>query len=707
MRPLADLVVVEHGDGVGVRYAGRLLGQFGARVLRPAGPGPTDIGYCGEAGAAYAAWLDEGKETGEWAHPDIVIVDQDTAATPNAPFVASLRWFPGTGPYAGWSGSDAVIQALAGHAHPFGPAEGPPAIAQGDTPQIVAAVTLCLVVMAGLIGRRAGSGPARVETSAFEAMMCLSEIVPMVHAGTGVVPGRRGINRFFPTFPGTCWQAADGWVGITTLTPAQWRGLCELCGLPEMGVDPKYATSQSRTERAEEIDAAIAPLIRQRPVDHWVRQGQARRVPFVAAPRPAQLLDDPHWQARGSFPELARTRLRAPRLPYRITPGAAATRQPALTPDARKPLKGLRVLDFSMGWSGPLATRHLGGLGAEIVKVESRAHPDWWRGWDGLGEGDPPPAELRRDWAGMNVNKRDVLLDLTQPAGQAAARRLVASSDVMIENFATGVIDKLGFAHDRAQEMAPGIVTVSMALFGAQGPHAGYRGYGSTTEQASGLGFINGAAEWPPVQSHVGLGDPIAGLYSAFAALVGIWAQPAQGGVYFDLSQIEALFQLSASAIIAEQVTGRPVPRDAACRPGSRLTRVVAAAGDDEWLLVDCLTEAHLETLSDKLGSPGDVEQALGNWAATRDSAGAAAELQAAGIPAGQVTAPHQLVGDPQLAATGFWQWSERRYTGRHLLANAPYRLDGQRPAIDRVAPVMGQDDDELLPPLRNGRVDA
>ena len=706
MRPLSDIVIVEIGDGVGIRYAGRLLGQLGARVLRPAGPGPTDVGYGGAAGVAYAAWLDQDKETGDHPTPDLVIVDQDTATVPHAPFVASLRWFQDTGPYAGWTGSDAVIQALAGHIYPFGPVEGPPAVQQGETPQIVAAVTLCIAALAGLIGRRAGDGPARVETSVFEAMMCLSEIVPMVFDDTGTVAGRRGINRFFPTFPGHCMEAADGWVGITTLTPLQWRGFCEMCGYPEMASDPDFATTEHRIERAERIDALFAPRIREKPVAHWVGEGQARRVPFVPTPRPAELLDDPHWQARGSFTRLSGTDTLAPRLPYRIVPGRSAVRTPALKPSALKPLTGLRVMDLSMGWSGPLATRHLGGLGAEIIKVESRARPDWWRGWNGIAEGDPPPGELRRDFAGMNTNKRDVLLDLTDPGDCATARRLAASADVMIENHATGVVDKLGFSHETVQEIAPGIVSVSMALFGAHGPHAGFRGYGSTTDQASGLPFVNGGADWPPAQCHIALGDAIAGLYSAVAALAGVWGQPARGGAYFDLSQIETLFQLTAPAIVAEQVTGQPVPRHQTRRPGSFQTRVVKARGGEAWLLIDCVNGAQWAALGRLLGTT-DPDRAIADWARSRDPDAAAAELQRAGIPAATVRAPHLLTEDPQLAATGFWQWTDRAYIGRHLLANAPYRLDGVRPSIDRVAPTMGQHDEEVLTLLQSAREDA
>ncbi|MEM7190466.1 MAG: CoA transferase [Pseudomonadota bacterium] len=689
MKPLSDLTVTERGDGVGIRYAGRLLAQLGAAVWRPDGPGPTGIGYDGEAGAAYAAWLDQDKKVGSPPSADLVIAEQGTVDHFEAEFVAVLSWFSPGGTYSGWQGSDAIIQALSGHVYPFGPTDGPPAIQQGETPQIIAAVTLCIAVLAGLIGRREGNGPDRVDVNVLEAAMCLSEVVPMVYASTGVVAGRRGINRFFPTFPGNCWQASDGWVGITTVTPPQWQTLCELCDHPEMATDPAFATTELRIGQADLIDARFSPKIRERPVDYWVSQGQAQKLPFVAVLRPGDLAADPHWKARGTFVEA--NGLKAPRAPFRITQGRTG-RTHTVTPTARKPLSGLQVMDLSMGWSGPLATRH---LGAHIVKVESKAHPDWWRGWNGP-TGDPLDVERRRDFAGMNTNKHDILLDLTDPDEFAMAKRLAQGSDVLIENYATGVIDKLGLGHASLQHFAPGIVSVSMALFGAAGPNATFRGYGSTTDQASGLPFMNGDADWPPVQCHIALGDAIAGLFAAVGALAGVFGRAKFGGAYIDLSQIETLFQLSAPAILAEQVTGQPVPRHRMSRPSSAFTWIGACRGEDDWLVIDCVTKDHRASLVALIGDTPDFCGSLSDWAERRSAQEAAALLQSNGIPAAPVQQQHLLDKDRHLLDTGFWATIHRPVIGEHLITNPPYRLDGERPAIDRAAPVMGQHDGEI-----------
>ena len=703
MRPLSDLTIVEIGDSIGIRYAGRLLAQLGAKVWRPDGPGTTRLGYGGPAGEAYAAWLDEHKKTGTPKRSDLTLLDEQSPEPGEAILCASLSWFTSHGPYANWLGSDTIIQALSGHVYPFGMEEGPPAVQQGETPQIIAAVTLCIAAVAGLIGRRDGQGPKRIDVNVFEAAMCLSEISPMWFAENGIVPGRRGIDRFFPTFPGNCWRASDGWVGVTTLTPQQWRAFCDICDAVEIAQDPAFATTELRIDAAEQLTEIFAPKIIKKSVDFWVTQGQASKVPVVAVQRPGTLPKDPHWKARDSFANS--DGIKAPRNPFRLIQGQVG-RTEALVPTTRKPLSGLRVMDLSMGWSGPLATRHLGALGADIIKIEGKSHPDWWRGWND-NYNNESDFERRRGFAGMNTNKRDVLLDLRDPADIELAKKMAQSSDILIENQATGVCEKFGLGHEKLQQIAPGIVSVSMALFGAYGPNASFRGYGSTTEQASGLPFVNGHENWPPAQCHFALGDAVAGLFAAFAALAGVWGRRKYGGVYCDLSQVEVLFQISAPAIVYEQVTGQPVPRDKISRKSSAFTWIGRCVGDDEWLLIDCLTEGQKKSLSKILNDPIDLDASLSDWAIQKTSQAAAALLQLHAVPAAPVQPQHLLDRDPHLLQTGFWALVDHPFIGDHLITCPPYFLDGCRPAITRVAPLMGQHDTEILKKFRNYGVDS
>jgi crotonobetainyl-CoA:carnitine CoA-transferase CaiB-like acyl-CoA transferase len=716
---LPDLTIVELSDGVAVRYCGKLFASHGARVVQvgnvPAAGRPEDN--------AYAAWLDAGKvrvadKAAVVASAHLVIAGQtpgevvqaEHAVSGGTALLLGLTWFGLTGPYAEWRGSDALVQALSGVAYGFGKTDGPPTLPQGHAPQVLAGVTAFIAALAALRGRGVGHPTARIDVNVLEAALCFSEHAPAAASQGGARSSRRGINRFTPTYPQTIYPAADGWIGVTTLTPPQWQALCDLLDLPEVGRDPAYASSDQRLAAADQVDALLAPALLRRNAAEWLELGQARRIPLGPVPTMAELLATPHWKQRGSFSVFTgngKARFEAPAMPFRFrhhAQGTAAADRILAPAEAAAPgpLNGLRVLDLSMGWSGPLAARHLADLGADIIKVEGTAHLDWWRGWDGPASGDPPPYELRANFNAVNRNKRGITLDLRSESGLALARRLAARADVVIENYAPGVLDRLGLSAAALAALNPGLVYVSMGAFGSSGPWAGFRAYGSTTEQASGLPFANGAADWPPCLQHVAYGDPVAGLYAAAAALIGLHARGRKGGAEIDLSQVECLFQLNAAAIIRQSVTGQAPPRTGSDRSGSWRTMVLACTGEDAWLAVDLANPADGAALARILdlptGAAADaVADAVGMWVRARNAAEAAAFLQARGVLAAPVQPATSLLTDPQLAHGGFWLRAQRRFVGEHVLPASPYRLDGARAKLYRVAPTLGEHGGEVL----------
>ncbi len=483
-------------------------------------------------------------------------------------------------------------------------------------------------------------------------------------------------------------------MGITCLTPAQWASLCRLIGRPDAATDPRFATAYDRLLLADEIDAMLAPAFRARTTDAWVSLGDAHRIPTAPMPTPGQLAATAHWQARGAFAPLCDTAsVQAPTVPYRMSfDGTRSLRWSGDPGDG--PLAGLKVLDFSMGWAGPLCARTLGDLGAEVVKIESAEHPDWWRGWD-ANEADRAAMEMKHHFLGVNRNKRGVCIDLTRPEGVAQAKALIARADVVVENYAAGVMEKLGLGPGVQRALRPGVVSLTMPAFGASGPLSGLRAYGSTVEQACGLPFVNGEAHWPPCLQHVAFGDPIAGLYAASAVLTALAGRERLGGADIDLAQVACLFQMGADAIVAAQVLGEPLPRTGHRRARLALCAVVRAG--DGWLAV-AVEDAATPALAEAVG--GATEAALSAWAATLGPDEAAARLQAAGVAAAPVQGAHDLTVDPRLVANGYWVELERAVIGRHLVPSAPFRFDGARPPIRRPAPTLGQHTREVLAEL-------
>jgi crotonobetainyl-CoA:carnitine CoA-transferase CaiB-like acyl-CoA transferase len=368
-----------------------------------------------------------------------------------------------------------------------------------------------------------------------------------------------------------------------------------------------------------------------------------------------------------------------------------------------------------MGWAGPLAARHFADLGADVVKVESCTHFDWWRGFDGSMEGDPPPYETKPSFLMVNRNKRGITLDLKEEAGKALTRRLASKSDLVIENYAPGVLDKLGLGAKTLADEKADLIYLSMGAFGAKGPWRSFRAYGSTVEQASGLPFVNGEANDPPTMQHVAYGDPIAGIYGAIACLIALYHRNAHGaGAIIDLGQVECLFQLCADAIVAQSVQPKSLARDGSRHPLSALRTVAAAANPNGWVALSIETAKQWNALADTIGRADlrvadaaelaamkarehDMERAVAAACATKAAADAVASLQAAGVPAGVAYANIDLLDDPQLVHDAFWRRAERRFIGNHVVPHAPYRLDGERVPLRNTSPTLGEHNDAVL----------
>tara|TARA_R110002020_G_scaffold176756_27_gene369343 strand:- start:3858 stop:5105 length:1248 start_codon:yes stop_codon:yes gene_type:complete len=384
---------------------------------------------------------------------------------------------------------------------------------------------------------------------------------------------------------------------------------------------------------------------------------------------------------------------------------------------AATPLKGTRIIDFTMGWAGPLASRQLADLGAEVIKIEGGKHPDWWRGFEtsaeSMARGDH---ERTPAFNHMNRNKLGVAIDLARPEGRALALELVKRADAAIENQATGVMQKLGLSYDNLKAVNPGIVMVSLPGFGAEGPWAGYRGYGSTFEQASGLPQLTGRADDPPVQTHIAYGDACGGLFSAAALLTALYHKRRTGeGQRVELSQVETMMQLGAHGFVEHGLTGRAPERRGNRHPLFVPQGCFACDGNDRWIVIsvtddtmwtrlariigrnDLGQDPTLATVEGRRPREAEIERAIAAWTAQRTQTDAMETLQSAGVAAGQVARPLQLLDDPVLTARDFWQVVDRAYVGPRPHPSMPYRLNGERGQIRAPAPLLGQHTEHVL----------
>ena len=549
---------------------------------------------------------------------------------------------------------------------------------------------------------------------------------------------------------------------MTTVTPSQWRSLCSLLGLDELGAEPRYQVSINRLEDADRIDAALRPRLLERTAREWVEAGQAARVPLALAPTPAELFgleqfrdrdawveaehpDQGRFLAAGTPFRLHRTPAarggRAPRLGEHNEAPAAADRGPTTQPAVdggqpnRRPARGpahrqtgrrtdllqnIRIVDLTMGWAGPLATRQLADLGADVIKVESCQYFDWWRGWESTPESIAQ--KLYEQSTAFNTtgrNKLGITLDLTSRRGVDLLLRLVAKSDAVIENYTASVLPRLGLDYGRLREANPELVMVSMPPFGRSGPWMNHRAYGSTVEQASGLPHLNGRDGDPPTMQHVALGDPIAGINAAAALLTALRHRRRTGeGQYVDLSHVQSMFPLAAHGLIEQAARGAPPERSGGRHALFAPWGVYPCIGAEPWITITVETGGQWRALCGVLGMDAEdpafanatgrkqredeLDATLAARTTLHDGLALERRLTSAGVPAAVLRNTLDVLYDPHLEARGYWQWRERAYVGNQPNPSAPFRPvadDGaSRPyTVEWPAPTLGQHNREVL----------
>ncbi len=746
--PLSALRVIEIGHLPAAAYCARLLADFGAEVIKiepssgdpgrhaaPLLPGGTD--------SASFAFLNFGKhsttqdasallETADICIASGIDLTAARAANPGL-IVADLSWFGSTGPYAGYRGSDMVCRALAGMVQLIGPAEGPPLVAPDHQAAIIGGITGFIAVMAALIAREAGDTGRHLDISVFESCIAYAELQTSDAWVRGSGQDRVGINRFWPTYPVGIYPVKDGWIGVSLVTPLQWQGFCLMLGLDDLATHPDFILGVDRVPHSAMLEARFVPKLAEHTAAHWFRQALARKLPIVPVPSMADILASEPLRARGIIGRIGvgeRT-LEGPASPLHLTrtPPRRGGRVPAIgsaRPAARrapapgkttgrKMLDGIRIVDLSMGWAGPLATRFLGDLGAEIVKVEACAYADWWRGVD-----NRPEAAAQRMYEktgrfnALNRNKLGITLDLTHPDGVAALKALVAGADAVVENYAADVLPKLGLDYARLREVNPTLVMASMCAFGSTGPWRDCRAYGSTLEHASGLPSTAGRPGDPPVMGHIAYGDATGGLNGAAALLVALLHRKRTGeGQHIDLSQVECMLPMAGPAILACSA-GQTPPRTGNRHPDHAPHGIFPCAEKDSWLAVTVTDDAmwqacahiigrpdlaSLDTAA-RLAAPDALEQALAAWTATQTADRAMAALQEAGVAAGVARAPYALFDDPQLLARGYWRAYSRPFIGDFPQSVLPFREGAAPYPIECPAPTLGQHTDAVLTTL-------
>ena len=763
--PFDDLLVVDIGGTIATGYAAKLYADYGARVVNVEpenGFATRQVGpFLSNGDSALHGYLHANKEHVVEAnslldHPaiaaaDLVLLDPNTLPSPLSvedfnTNVCAISWFGLNGPYAKYQGTDQAIYALIGLMQGVGKPGEPPIIQTGYHGQILGGVSAFNGSLGYLFGQRDKTSAFLLDASILEANLCLTELGAIASFNDMPLPQRMGINRFAPTYPLGIWPCKDGWLGVTVLNPGQWLAFCELLGLPDLAVNPEYQSSMARLNAAHIIEPRILEALSNKSAEDLFYKGQDQRIPLARVPTMAELFSVDQYKERQVFSEFISDGIQfeGPSCPFRLmeTPpkmGGEVSRLGAdnalwdhgtwqdfgpnksgfsssidKTSPPPAPLEGVTIVDLSMGWAGPLATRNLADLGAKVIKVESCTRFDWFRSWEASQEWiDNNGAEKAHNFIYVNRQKLGVTIDFESKSGRDLLLELVKGADAVVDNYPTGVLEKLNLDYHVMRKVKPDIVMLSMPAFGRTGPWAKFRAYGSTVEQAAGLPHLQGEEADPPTMLHVAFGDAVSGLYGTAALLTALRHKKKTGvGQFVDLSQAECMLPHAIHGILCQSVNGHAPARQGNHASDYFVHQVFPCKGRDQWILIQIKSEAEWESVMDMIPTLRsfsylepmerrakfiEIEAVIGEWTSIGSAKDLMAALQAVCVPAAILNDVADLMEDPHLVSRGYMQFLSREFVGEQPHPSAPWRFGDAPIRISSSAPTLGQHNQDIL----------
>jgi crotonobetainyl-CoA:carnitine CoA-transferase CaiB-like acyl-CoA transferase len=363
---------------------------------------------------------------------------------------------------------------------------------------------------------------------------------------------------------------------------------------------------------------------------------------------------------------------------------------PAASPTGKQhlPLAGVRVLDLSMFFAGPVAAQVCADAGADVVKVESLQRIDGWRGAGTGGTGDLPSYEGSPYFNWVNRGKRDITLNLKDPRAVAVLKTMVKDADILIENYTPRVMSNFGLDYDVLKAINPRLIMLSLSGFGADTSWRDYVAFGMSTEQMSGLSHLTGYEDGEPIFTGTTGGDLFAGIMGATTLMAAIHHRHQTGaGQHINLSQLEACNLYLGDAVtgwsLAGVDPGRTGNRHASFEPQG----IYPCAGDS-WIGLTCKTDEQWRTLATAVGRADLQDFALMH------------QLQEQGVPAGAVMRGPELLADPHLAARHAFLAQDRPGVGVKHYPNQPYRFASAGESVPARAPLLGEHLSEVLTEL-------
>jgi len=631
--------------------------------------------------------------------------------------------------------------------------ELPPLKLFGNMAEFEGGLNAAMVTLAALWDRMESGRGQAIEVSEQEALAATLESNFVLYSYSGVES-----SRFRPRRPGPWFiaQCADGYVLFSLLYDNDWHRFTRWIGHPQWTMEPDFADTMARGRNIAKLRPLLENWVRPWTVRDLFAQARAHAVAIVPLSRIADVYANEQFAARQFFvPMPARDPSAKPLLipgaPFKSTAPMWSLRRPAprlgehneeiqarlesagstaadrasvefprrIAAAPAPPLAGVRVLDFMQLWVGTFCSLQLAHLGAEVIRIESSLRPCHQRNLPPFADGERGlnRAGIFNQW---NQGKRSVQLDVRNPLGLEIARRLAARCDVVTENFAPGVMDRMGLGYATLRALRADLIMLSVSGNGQTGPYRNDISYGTTVGALSGIYGLCGYEGGEPLEPGWICAESVAALTGAMGVVAALMHRARTGeGQHIDLAMLETTELVMGEALMEFAMNGRE-PR----RLGNR-DRVMAPhncyktrGGPLDWVTIAVGSEVEWRSLCAAIGKPqlandprfasaalrkaneDELDAIITAWTLPRDRWEITCQLQAAGVAAIPVMSSKDLAEDRHLAERGFFPDLIHPEVGHRLHTGIPWTMSGTPCRVRRPAPLFGADTEEILSEL-------
>ena len=635
-------------------------------------------------------------------------IDADSLQSLN-PLLVNLSMTPFglSGPYADWKSTPLVSLALGGYLYLSGEEDREPLMLPGYQAQRLTAMKGYAGIMLALRAREMTGKGQPVEVSEMEALAALHQFTFVSHEYDGIIRKRAGVRlatgRRTGGYPITTLPCKDGYITFSASAPHQWDYVCAMIGREDLLIDPRFAAFQSLKDAADEIDEILLEWCEDKTRQEIVELAAGvYSVPASPVFDLSETLQDSQYLERGLFADFEHPQggaLTFPRVPFHMS----AT-QPRFSPapslgqhnevilsktptpvkgegwgggenpphpvhPCKSLLSGIRVIDLTRVWAGPLVARILADYGAHVVKVaDPRVPVDRTRGVDNK----------------HNRNKDSLALRLDLQEGRDAFLDLAAVSDIVIESFRPHVMRNFGLDYASLRQVRPDIIMCSISGYGSEGAAAEFPAYGTSVESITGIPSLMGYQGEMPMTSGIAYPDPVTGMNALAAIMTALRHRTSTGqGQFIDLALAEGPVCQIGEFIGAFVNNGVQPPRIGNSHRKHAPHGVYPCRGDDRWLAIAVTSEEHWRAFCKATGmlrlaedarfcdeaarksNEAELNEIIKTWTRERDAIEMMNVLQSAGVPAGAVHRSVDMLDDPHLRDRDFFVTLDEPDVGR------------------------------------------